>query len=431
LATLPEEAAAATSTSHVRRLPRSTALTIVCATCFWLSIVWALGTGQVLAGSRPSDRLTRNFEIWETKPVRDHLFLGWLDPQQFDERRAYTNHLHPYLFFMYASAKAVQLATGVPLRVGVNATPFILMAIGVWAFAFALTSWRTIDVRGGPVYHLTLALAVGLLVVEWHYWSYLYTTNLDSIFPLVVFFALFVWSAAMRANDGGSSRPLVFWAAVFGAFGWIYVPLLVVALWCYFGRADSSGRWSVAANAAIARASAASCTCWIVAYSVPRVLVWLKGYSSASSSFMFRTGLDGDPRYFQGIAQAVFRPVCCPPRSLWNLLFPAFAALIAYAIWALWNGQRNRQVWAAFLFLSAPYFLSVAVIPQAVAIHPYLFDQLLFLPAALVGGLTALSAVVQARLSGPTLLAFLLLAAAIIMTNLIQIAQTMRGVLAG
>jgi hypothetical protein len=56
---------------------------------------------------------------------------------------------------------------------------------------------------------------------------------------------------------------------------------------------------------------------------------------------------------------------------------------------------------------------------------------LLFLPAALVGGLTALSAVVQARLSGPTLLAFLLLAAAIIMTNLIQIAQTMRGVLAG
>jgi hypothetical protein len=73
----------------------------------------------------------------------------------------------------------------------------------------------------------------------------------------------------------------------------------------------------------------------------------------------------------------------------------------------------------------------VAVIPQAVAIHPYLFDQLLFLPAALVGGLTALSAVVQARLSGPTLLGFLLLATAIIMTNLIQIAQSMRGVLAG
>jgi hypothetical protein len=53
----------------------------------------------------------------------------------------------------------------------------------------------------------------------------------------------------------------------------------------------------------------------------------------------------------------------------------------------------------------------------------------LFLPAALVGALTALSGAVQERLSGPTLLAFLLIAATIMMTNLIQVAQVMRTLL--
>jgi hypothetical protein len=67
------------------------------------------------------------------------------------------------------------------------------------------------------------------------------------------------------------------------------------------------------------------------------------------------------------------------------------------------------------------------VFPQAVSIHPYLYDQLLFLPAAFVAGIWATTTVVQRRLRGPVLLLVALLMSGLLMWNLISVAQTMRG----
>jgi hypothetical protein len=89
----------------------------------------------------------------------------------------------------------------------------------------------------------------------------------------------------------------------------------------------------------------------------------------------------------------------------------------------------RRRLARALLFLTSPYLFSVAVFPQSVSIHPYLYDQLLFLPAVLIGAVWALSPQVQRRVRGPSVLALLLLVAALLMANLIAIAQGVRAAL--
>jgi hypothetical protein len=75
--------------------------------------------------------------------------------------------------------------------------------------------------------------------------------------------------------------------------------------------------------------------------------------------------------------------------------------------------------------LFTPYLVSLALFAQAVSIHPYLYDQLLIVPAALAGAFWSLSPMIQRRLEGPGLLAGLLLALILVMANLIGIAQAM------
>jgi hypothetical protein len=66
-----------------------------------------------------------------------------------------------------------------------------------------------------------------------------------------------------------------------------------------------------------------------------------------------------------------------------------------------------------------------------VSIHPYLYDNLLLLPAVLIGSTWVLSRPVQGRLRGGLLLVALLLAAILIMANFIGIAQSVIKVIPG
>ena len=221
----------------------------------------------------------------------------------------------------------------------------------------------------------------------------------------------------------------------------MYVPLFILALWCFFGRPRQTVGDTVAHNPVLIRASLIAGITGAACYALPHLLVAAKGYSDLSSSFAFRAGLDGDTRYFQDVAQAVIHPYCCTalrvPISLragavWGLLFPAFVPLVFAVACGFWQTCRDRtRVTAAFLFLVAPYLWSLALVPQSVSIHPFLYDHLLFLPAALLGSLLMLTRQVQRRLRGPVFLAYLLMMSTVIMANFIAIAQAMKKALAG
>jgi hypothetical protein len=74
-------------------------------------------------------------------------------------------------------------------------------------------------------------------------------------------------------------------------------------------------------------------------------------------------------------------------------------------------------------FLWTPYLMSLVLFPQSLSIHPYMYDHMLLIPVIVTGVVMLLSPVFEERLSGPRLLAVLLLAGAVIMSNLLGIVQ--------
>jgi hypothetical protein len=406
-----------------------TTVVVVWSSLFWLMLIWDIGIRDVVLTSLRDDRLSWTFQIWETRRPSSHLFLGWLTHQTYARREAYTNHLHPYLFSAYAFIKMVQLSTGLPFNVGRNMLPFAIATIGAAAFLALLVRCPYTARSRGWKFYLSLFAALGFVLSEGHYWTYLYTNNSDSIFPIVVYLSAIVWAAAEPRVTDSNRRALTIAAVLFGLFGWLYTPLVIGALWASFGRSGSSLREVVERNRTLVRVSIICGGVGAVTYALPRILVAVKGYTVSDSPFIFRSGLDGDTRYFHDVVQAVFRPYWGNARSWTDFLFPAFIPLLFALPFIIVRRRSARYLLLSQLvFLVSPYFFSLALFPQSVSIHPYLYDQLLFLPVALTGAMYALTSPVQQRLRGPCVLIAALLALATIMANFIQIAQMVRKI---
>lgn len=409
-----------------RRLSGLTQLLIVWSSLFWLMVIWDVGVGRAVVLVSREDRLLTSFELWETRPLREHLFLVWLNRESFEKGIAYTNHLHPALFFFYGCSKLVQLATGLPPYIGRNLTPFAMAALGVLAFATLVARLAAASAAHRARFHATTFFALGFLLTEWHFWVYPFRWNFDTIFPIIAYLWALAWASAYPRISARNARNVTVAVAVFAAFGWLYTPPLLLALWCVFGRARPNLSAMLRANRPLVRASIAAAAVGTTVYAVPLLAVAARGYQNTSSSFLFRSGLDGDTTYFQHVAQAVFHPFASA-RTWWSLLFPGFVPLViaAACAWSAGKGTR-RHVGKETVFLLTPYFFSLALFPQAVSIHPYLYDPLLLLPVGLMGSAWMLAPCVQTRLRGASILAALLMATILIMANLIGIAQGLR-----
>ena len=390
---------------------------------FWYWVVWDAGIGRLALGLSSPDRLLMSFGIWETAPASEHLYLVWLTREDFANHQVYTNHLHPYLFAIYGWTKLVQLLSGAPMYVGRNLTPFGIALAGLVTFVTLMVRANHLPERRGALFHGTLFLTLGVFITNASFWVGFYTVNFDDVFPLIAYAVALLWACAQPAVSRDNRIITVAAAALVGAFGWIYGPVAVLALVVYFVKRGGAPQEHDTTNHALWTAVLVAITINVVAYALPRVLAGLSGYTSGASDFMFRSGLDGDTRYFQNAGQAVLQPFNAWSRTAWGMTVP-FVPLLMAAWWGPWRGRTGRRrLLAPLVFLTAPYWFSVAVFPQAVSIHPYLYDHLLLQPVMLLGTAAMLSASFQRRLHGPCLLLVLLVAATLTMSNLSAIAQ--------
>ncbi len=415
-------------------LPLPLLLFLLWTSAFWLTVVSDLGVGRfVMEVNRDRDPavgcqydpLATTFTTWETHPASEHLFVAWRLPQSFAARQPYAHHVHPYLFAMYGWTAAIRFIAHVPLYVAINTTPFLSMFVLLAACTTLLARRRLLHERLGAVALATLVWGYGFLVTTWRFWddSYRYTT--DNPYPLLAGVLVFVFAGLLAPM-----RPAlaVVSAAVFVALGPIHTPMLIASVLCAFGEGGGTIHDVFRRNRTVLRLSGVALVVGLVVYATPWVLIRWKGYSPQSSSFLFRSGLDGDPRYFTNIVQAVVAPCstsCCGGRTTAELVFPAFLLLgVLGLLWAIFDRRgfglsAGRQL----TFLCAPYLISLVLFPQSISIHPYLYDHLLLIPVILTGVMAGLTEAVQSRLKGAGLLAFLIFMAGLIMSNLISIAQ--------
>lgn len=411
------------------------ALLVIGASVVWIGVVWSVGVGQLVqAHGIRHDRLTEVvFPIWNTRPISTHFFAGALSREAFDAGKVYTGYPPVMLMTWYAIASLSERLFSGALGHATNTMPFV--GAGVLA---AVTGWlarssRFVQGRWSATRLGLFTLLLGFVLTSRSLWIEGLLLQADNPNPLAA--SLLVPLIPFAVEGQAERRRAATVALVLLAlFSPIFTPIVLVTLAVYCRPLVSSWRESrrLALTAAVAGALA------VAGFVGPRFIAGMAGQQTDNSSWALRSGLDGEREFLTTILGAIADPYInhLPtiqwgywPRSGLDLLGMPAVLLVSAVIVALtrpaWRGHVSQWVPKAGLLLLAPYLFSVVFFAQSVTHHPYIYDYLLQLPLALLGGATMLH-MARDDDDGRLTLFFGWLLAAGIMTNLIGIAQAAR-----
>ena len=383
------------------------------ALLFGFIFIYEFGFGQIVTKyAQFPERLKDNtFPTWDAHSFMSHGFLTFLSKESFELKEAYTNHSPFYLIWNYFLYKVEIWFPILPMRM-TSACISMFASLGVITFVL-YRKWGA-AFRSKLFFLLLLGLLYFLTMPT--YWISAGKFNVDNPFH-------FYWPLVVLVGyQVSENRPqkFSFWLSILllcivAPKGAIIVGLVLVVQ--AFSRQYGHRYLLGAASALVVFGLCLS--------ALPMVVGKLLGFTSKNSGWLFRSGLDGDTRYFSNIFNAVLSPV--DPRPSYFLIVPLGLLLLQIII--KWRvpvvSEVKDQTGLSGLFWSvvlSPYLVTLLLWPQSISVHPYLYDYLLLGPIVLLIITNFLS---YRNVSGsPGLFSFWLwLMALAIMFNLTQLAQ--------
>ena len=338
-----------------------------------MAVVYLAGFGQMAAKASLQPERLRDFTfpVWHKYPLTKHGFLTFLDADGYAKQQAYANESTIYLWIMWVLYRIELVFPSASMRL-TNA--FLAMATTLLAIGCAIRkpTWEKLDLRGGVL----LLAAFCYFLTTPIFWISLGKFNVDNVFVLNL--PVFVLASAFLVRDG--AHGLRFWLVA--VVMCLLVPVNAALFGAFMGlRAILSRRLA----ARMLRSSIVMTTIAVVVYLQPVIVARLLHFTSENSTWLFRSGLDGDMRFYGNFIDSVLAPQF--NRPMYFVLIPA--ALLVLQLWyrrkfaLAVHGPNERygqsdDSMMSYLFCS--YFLTLLFWPQAVSIHPYLYDQILIGP---------------------------------------------------
>ncbi len=405
------------------------------ATLFWYAVLWSVGV-DVLVGARGirHDRLTEViFHIWNSQPIGAHGFAGALSLDAFAHRQVYTGHPPALLVMWYVIATISSALFGERLGYATNLIPFVQGAL--LSASFGWLAWSSSYTRGRWSLHRSalLVLGLGFLLTARPLWTGFFMVQPDNPYPVVACLLLPMIPFVVEGLEQSRRAALVAVFA-FALAGPIYTPVVLGTLFVLLRARGIDSRL----RRVLITAAGAALLIAVAGVIGPRLVATALGNTTDNSTWLFRSGLDGDRQYLDTVFAAIVDPFVNhgsaiqgyePRRGLELAGMPAIVFLVAAALAC---GRRESRAssltWmaGAGVLLLAPYLFTVVFFAQALTIHPYLYDYLLQFPLAAVGVATMLHVARDTESLGAVALAFGWLLTAGIMSNLIGLAQGVR-----
>jgi hypothetical protein len=387
------------------------AVVFVLASVAWLSLLLALGLWRPAVRAQPGV-LSYTFQGWSEFPPARHAFLGQYSGTEFVQGRAYESYPYPLLFANFALVAPLHYALDIPYERAHNVLPFIF-AVCLLALLWVTTrkEWTDLEPGHTPIRFLILAIAVGIVATSPLQWTSLLQYNRDNVHVLAAAAFCYLSTFVFHERPPGAA---LWGAGIFLALWspW-YLPAWILA--ALFFRRDLTWdrRWSMRVLGVAALAA--------LNLAMPKLVCKLTGLVPAGSGLRFRSGLDGDTQYFADIYGAVLRPF--HPRH-WPLGFYVVVAILgALGVHYLLRKSTTPRALAQIAFLAIPYATMAILLPQFTSIHPYFTDLLLIVPATFVLAFWSLQREFVQKLSARSAVLYFLVAALVLMTNLLTVAQ--------
>jgi len=350
--------------------------TIFIGTVTFISIFlsWKLGVHSLsnYFDSTPERLRDITYPIWSTSPWQQHGFFVYLTNEDFINRIAYTGHTPFYAMLMWPVV-LISKTIGVPHKAIGALLPILLLSAVL--VRIAKSQQEKLKISGNSASTLLFATAIMFLMTSPFYWISLTKFNFDNALYYIIG-PLLLLSYEMASTK---KRKLDLWASALFIF--FISPLvlsmlgLAVAVYSFFLAPEEEKKHTRYWGSAFLGVG-------MMGFSLTRAWANLLGLSSSSSSWAFRSGLDGDTTYFQNVFQAVFAPYY--PRKLLPI---AIVFIITYMAYRLMNSKNKNtekndlDIKLLFFGLLSTYAITLLLWPQAVSIHPYLYDMFFIFPA--------------------------------------------------
>lgn len=334
-------------------------------------MVYKLGFGQMVAAAnlRPERLRDFTFPVWHQYPLSKHGFLTFLNAEAFSKGEAYANESTLYLWLMWVLYRVQLIFPSITMRLtgAVIAMSASLLAIGC---AVPTSTWSKLDLRRA----ILLLVAFCYFLTQPTFWISLGKFNVDNVFVLI--FPVLVLASAAIARRGPHGA--CFWSGA--VFMCVLMPMAAALFGAFMGlQAVLSRRFAPR----LLRAAVIVTLVAVVIYLQPVIVAKLLHFKSENSTWVFRSGLDGDMRYYGNFFNSVLVPYF--NRPAYFLLIPV--VLLVFQLWYRHQFEHRPDPVetggypdAMMPYLFSSYVMTLLFWPQAVAVHPYLYDALLVGP---------------------------------------------------
>jgi hypothetical protein len=405
---------------------RTSGLLLVLAAAIALTVVglWIGPLRFLRRGGAPwVNTLPTTFRLWEARPWREHFFLAFLTPADVAQGRAYIHYAQPWLLVLYAFLLPLRWV-GIPYERSQVAVCVPYAAVILVLVATHLRSIGGLGLRpAGSRQQLRLvviALAIGGLLTLPSFWIPFFRFNPEQYFFVPALAFCHLAAADYRGMIRGRSTYLALLAIAL--FAPLFTPFAVLS-WLILWEVRPLGADRSAVSRRRMQWLGSIALIGVATFLLPGLVAHMTPFSGGGSDFRFRSGLDGSQEYFTSMIQAVWTPSYPPGRAWYLFQWPAtaIAAIGATAV----TSTRVAAKMLRQLFISwIPFLWAVIIFPQAVSIHPYFFDFHLTVGAAFCLAFWIQLPELQDWVSRPAVrLAILMAFAALLMTNLIDLAR--------
>lgn len=333
-------------------------------------LVYKVGFDVMLHGAKTVPERMRDytFPVWGKYPPSMHGFLVFLAPDAIGRHEAYAHHAYGFLGLTYLFYK-LEMLLGLSMRGGLA---FLQMSLSVAALLYIISASGVLaqSVRA----RILTLMAVLCFVTMPTFWIPAAKFNYDNTFPLV--FPLLLLAAYGVERSKRLFFLSAFLMAVVSPISSLLLGIFLVSICIHLDAGKGKEFF---------RAGVITCFISLVFYIQPIIVSKLLGFSSKNSGWGFRSGLDGDLTYFSNVLNAIIFPA--DPRPYYLVLVPT--ALLVVQILSrfvssriLVNSERSILFFPSgfYFVLFSNYILTVVLWPQAISIHPYLYDHLLIAP---------------------------------------------------
>lgn len=302
------------------------------------------------------------FQVWDENLPTKHGFLVFLEnDKSLSKNYAYGSHGYGFLFIAYCLYKIEKTYYQIPMRISIVIISLVLSFI-----LFAKIILKNINKHNKNIFLALAPLIAAFAFSPDLWWTAIFNVdNCYIIFMPLYFIFLFHFLQNEKAYYFyGLLLPLT--SPILSLFS--IIPLLLQK----FLTKKNINSYFLIGIALLG----------LVLYAIPLLIIKNLKLNSAASSFLFRTGWDGDRKYFKNQIQAIFDPWIERPH---NLVILVTVSLLFLSYLYLKNESNNKKLFvgdikSTFLPFFGIYVFFVAIFPQGVSIHPYLFDFCFIFP---------------------------------------------------